>query len=78
MMRIQILGSGCPRCQELTMNAQQAVVEAEVEASVGKITDLREISRFGVMMTPALAIDGKVKASGRVLTPEEIKRLIAA
>lgn len=78
MKRIQILGSGCPRCQELMRNAQQAVVEAEIEASVEKVTDLQEIMKFGVMMTPALAIDGKVMASGRVLAPEEIKKMLTA
>ncbi|NUP90283.1 MAG: TM0996/MTH895 family glutaredoxin-like protein [Candidatus Sumerlaeia bacterium] len=77
MKRIQILGTGCPKCQQLVANSQQAVVEAEVEASVEKVTDLQEIMKFGVMMTPALAIDGQVKASGRVLSPEEIKKLIA-
>jgi small redox-active disulfide protein 2 len=77
-MRIQILGSGCPRCQQLAMNAQQAVIEAEVQASVEKITDLKEISKHGVMMTPALAIDGVVKSSGKILSPEEIKRLLQA
>lgn len=77
MKRIQILGTGCPKCQQLVANSQQAIVEAEVEASVEKVTDLQEIMKFGVMMTPALAIDGQVKASGRVLSPEEIKKLIA-
>ena len=78
MKRVQILGTGCPKCQQLTQNAQQAIIEAEIEGVVEKITDLQEIMKFGVMATPALAIDGEVKSSGRRLSPEEIKSLITA
>jgi small redox-active disulfide protein 2 len=71
-MKIQILGTGCPKCNQLYQNAQQAVVEADVE----KVTDLNDIMAFGVMVTPALAIDGQVKASGKVPTVEAIKEMI--
>jgi small redox-active disulfide protein 2 len=58
-------------------NAQKAVQDAGIEATVEKVTDIGTIVGFGVMMTPALAIDGEVKAVGKVLSPEEIKKLLA-
>ncbi len=76
-MKIQILGTGCPKCKTLAANAEQAVTESGVDAEVIKITDIMEIMKFGVMMTPALAIDGEVKSVGKVLTPEDIKQLIS-
>jgi small redox-active disulfide protein 2 len=75
-MKIQILGTGCPKCRQLTANAEQAVKEKGVTAEVVKVTDLNEIMNFGVMMTPALAIDGTVKSVGKVLTTDEIKALL--
>lgn len=76
MIKIQILGTGCPKCQQLTQNAQQAIVEAGIEAAVEKVTDLKQIMAFGVMATPALAIDGQVKSSGKLLSSDDIKRLL--
>ena len=75
-MKIQILGTGCPKCNQLYQNAQQAVDESGIEAAVEKVTDLKDIMAFGVMVTPALAIDGQVKASGKVPSAEDIKRMI--
>lgn len=75
-MKIQILGTGCPKCNQLYHNAQQAVIESGIEAAVEKVTDLNDIMTFGVMVTPALAIDGQVKASGKVPTAEAIKEMI--
>ena len=75
-MKIQILGTGCHKCNQLYQNAQQAVTEAGVEAAVEKVTELNDIMAFGVMVTPALAIDGQVKASGKVPTAEAIKEMI--
>ena len=75
-MKIQVLGTGCPKCKQLTANAEQAVQEKGVTAEIVKITDLNEIMGFGVMMTPALAIDGIVKSVGKVLTAAEIKALL--
>jgi small redox-active disulfide protein 2 len=77
MKLIQILGTGCPKCEKLKKNAEEAAKLAGVEATVEKITDIGTIVGFGVMMTPALAIDGEVKAVGKVLSPEEIKKLLA-
>ncbi|MCC6126859.1 MAG: TM0996/MTH895 family glutaredoxin-like protein [Pirellulales bacterium] len=77
MKLIQILGTGCPKCAKLFQNAETAVKEAGVEATVEKVTDINVITGFGVMMTPALAIDGEVKAVGKLLAPEEIRKLLA-
>jgi small redox-active disulfide protein 2 len=75
-MKIQILGTGCPKCNQLYKNAQQAVTESGVDADVEKITDLNDIMSFGVMVTPALAIDGQVKTSGKVPSAEDIRNMI--
>ena len=76
MKLIQILGTGCPKCEKLKKNAEEAVKLAGAEAQVEKITDIGQITSFGVMMTPALAIDGQIKAVGKVLSPEEIKKFL--
>jgi len=74
MLRIQVLGTGCPKCKKLAENAEAAVKSAGIEYEIVKVTDLNEIMNFGVMMTPALAIDGKVKVVGKVPSPDEIKK----
>jgi small redox-active disulfide protein 2 len=71
-MKIQILGTGCPKCNQLEENARKAVGLAGVQCEVEKVSDLKEIMKLGVMITPALVIDGQVKASGKVLSVEEI------
>jgi small redox-active disulfide protein 2 len=76
MMTIQILGGGCPKCQKLAENAQAAITESGLEARIEKITDSDRIMDMGVMITPALAIDGKVKSTGKVLDKSEIARLL--
>jgi len=75
-MKVQVLGTGCAKCKTLFANAQEAVTAAGVEASVEKIEDIQRIIAFGVMITPALAIDGKVKIAGKILGADEIKKLI--
>ncbi|MBI3947724.1 MAG: TM0996/MTH895 family glutaredoxin-like protein [Armatimonadetes bacterium] len=75
-MKVQVLGTGCAKCKQLLANAEQAVREAGAPAEVEKVEDIQAILKFGVMTTPALAIDGKVKASGRVLSPQEIRKLL--
>lgn len=75
-MKIQILGTECSKCKKLAENAGEAIKETSFDAEIEKITDINEIMRFGVMMTPALAIDGQVKAAGKVLSTEEIIKLI--
>ncbi len=77
MKLIQVLGTGCPKCEKLKKNAEEAVRQAGIEATVEKVTDINVITGFGVMMTPALAIDGEVKLVGRVPSPDEIQKLLA-
>jgi len=75
--RIQVLGPGCYKCKKLAENAETAVKELGLDFEVDKITDMAVITGFGVFMTPALAVDGDVKVSGKVLSPEEIKKLLS-
>jgi small redox-active disulfide protein 2 len=77
MKLVQVLGPGCPKCKKLLRNAEQAVRAAGIEARVEKVSDINAIISFGVMMTPALAIDGEVKLVGHVASPEEIRKLLA-
>jgi small redox-active disulfide protein 2 len=76
MKLIQVLGPGCAKCEKLKHNAEDAVRQSGIQASVEKITDINEITSFGVMMTPALAIDGQVKSVGKVLSVEDIRALM--
>jgi small redox-active disulfide protein 2 len=76
MKKVQILGTGCPKCKKLAENAQAAITAAGLECELVKVTDINEITQFGVMLTPALAIDGQVKIMGKVPSPEEIRKLL--
>lgn len=75
--KIEILGTGCPKCRALERSATEAVAKFGVEAEVVKVDQLDEIVRRGILMTPALAVDGVVKSSGRVLSVDEIHELLA-
>ncbi|MGO8695479.1 MAG: thioredoxin family protein [Rectinemataceae bacterium] len=75
-MKIQILGSGCAKCRSLEEHARQAVAELGLTVEVEKVTDMEAIVSMGVMMTPALVIDGAVKSVGRVLTKEQVAALL--
>ena len=77
MKRIQILGTGCPKCKQLAENAETAAEELGLEYELEKVTEIGEIMKFGVMMTPALAVDGEVKAVGKVPPPDQIKGFLA-
>ncbi len=72
-MKISILGPGCSKCELLTKNAKLAVEEMGLECEIEKITDIQEIMKYGVMMTPGLVIDGQVKSVGKALSVEKIK-----
>lgn len=76
MKKIQILGTGCPKCTQLANNAKQALRETGIAGEVIKVTDIQQIMSFGVMMTPGIAVDGNVKSSGKLLSVEEIKKII--
>lgn len=75
-MEIKILGSGCSSCNDLLKRTEKAVEELGIEANFEKVTDMMQIMSFGVMKTPALVVNGKVKASGRVPSVEDIKDLL--
>lgn len=77
MKKIQVLGTGCAKCQKLTEAAEAAAKELAIEYELEKIQNIEDIVAFGVMVTPALAVDGSVKVSGRVPTPEEIKTFLS-
>ena len=77
-MKIEILGTGCPKCQKLYDNAAEALSKVGVEAEIVKVTALSDISGYGVMMTPALVIDKEVKAVGKVPSVEDIINFISA
>jgi small redox-active disulfide protein 2 len=75
-MTIQILGTGCTKCQQLTENAKAAAQELGLDFELEKVTDILKIIEYGVMATPALAVDGKVKLVGKVASPAEIRELL--
>ena len=77
MKKLQILGTECPKCKKLAANIEAAAKDLGIEYEIEKVTDINEIMNFGVMMTPALAVDGQVKVVGRVLPPDEIKKMLA-
>ena len=76
MKKIQILGMGCAKCNRLQENAEAAAKELGIEYKLEKVKDIDKIMSFGVMTTPALAVDGVVKAAGKLLTADEIKELL--
>jgi small redox-active disulfide protein 2 len=75
-VKIQILGSGCAKCNQLKDNAETAARELGLAYEIEKITDFREIARMGALVTPALAIDGRLKLVGRVASPEELTPIL--
>lgn len=77
MKKLQILGTGCPKCKKLAENTEAAAKALGIEYDMVKVTDINEIMKFGVMMTPALVVDGQVKAVGKVPSPDEIKKMMA-
>lgn len=77
MKKIQILGTGCPKCKLLTANAEAAVKALGIEAQVEKVEKIVDIVKFNVMVTPALVVDGQVKSAGKVLSEDEIRKFLA-
>ena len=76
MKKIQILGTGCPKCRKLTQNTETAAKELGIEYQIEKVTDINKIMQFGVIMTPALVVDSDVKSAGKILSANEIKTLL--
>ena len=77
MKKIQVLGTGCPKCKKLAENADLAAQAMGIEYELEKVTDINDIMKFGVMLTPALAVDGEVKVVGKVPDPEAIEDMLA-
>ncbi|NDY43374.1 thioredoxin family protein [Dissulfurirhabdus thermomarina] len=75
-MKIEILGPGCARCEALRANAEQAVKELGLEAEIEKVSEMGRIIGYGVLTTPGIVVDGKVKGYGKLFSVEEIKRLL--
>lgn len=76
MKKLQILGPGCPKCRQLAENTQTAAKDLGIQYEIEKVTDINDIMRFGVMLTPALAVDGQVKVVGKVPGVEELKKML--
>ena len=77
MKKLQILGTGCPKCSHLAERTEEAAKELGIDYELVKVSDINDIMSFGVMMTPALAVDGEVKVTGKVPGVDEIKELIS-
>ena len=76
MKKLQILGTCCPKCRKLAENAEAAAKALDLDYTIEKVTDIKEIMKFGVMMTPALAVDGVVKVVGKVPDQDAIKPML--
>jgi small redox-active disulfide protein 2 len=76
MKKLQILGTGCPKCKKLAENAEAAAKDLGIEYKIEKVTDINDIMKMGVMMTPALVVDGEIKVVGKVASAEDIKPLL--
>lgn len=76
MKKIQILGTGCPKCKKLAEVAEKAAQELGIDFELSKVTDINEIMKFGVMMTPGLVVDGVVKIVGKVPNLDETKKML--
>ena len=76
-MKIEILGVGCPKCKLLTANVEAAVKELNIGAEISKVEDIGKIIEYGVMTTPALVVDGAVVSAGKVLSKDEIKKILS-
>ena len=75
-MEIKILGTGCPKCKHLEMITKDVITEEGIDAEVNKVEDMMEIMSYGIVSTPGLVVDGKVKVSGRVPSKDEIKKML--
>lgn len=77
-MKIQILGTGCPKCKTLTEAAEHAAKDLGIAYEIEKVTDIEKIMSFGVMMTPALVVDGDVKVVGKIPAADELKKILSS
>ncbi len=77
MRKLQILGTGCPKCHKTAEVVEEVAESLGIEYELQKITDVKEITKFGVMMTPALAVDGEIKVVGKVPSADEVKKILS-
>ncbi|ATS18797.1 thioredoxin family protein [Synechococcus sp. PCC 6717] len=77
-LKVEILGTGCKKCQQLEANAKEAIAHRQLDAEIAHITDTMEIVKRGVMKTPALVVDGNVLSQGKVLEAKDIEALLPA
>ena len=77
MKEIKVLGPGCPNCEKLARETQKAAYELSLECHIEKVTDIQKITSYGVMITPALVVDGQVKFSGKVPSVEQLKAILS-
>lgn len=77
MKEVKVLGSGCPKCQELLRQTERAIRELGLECRVEKVTDIVQITDYGVMMTPALVVDGEVKSTGKIPPLDALKQMLS-
>jgi len=77
MKTLQVLGTGCPKCRKLAEATEEAARHLGIDYKLEKVTDITAIMSFGVMMTPALAVDGKVKVSGKIPSAEELRDILS-
>jgi small redox-active disulfide protein 2 len=77
MMKIEILGVGCPKCKQLAVNVEVAVKELNIAVEIFKVSDIDKIIEYGVMITPALVVDGTVVSVGKVLSKDDIKKIVS-
>ena len=74
-MKIEVLGPGCPRCQATEKNVKEAIKQLGLDAEIAKVQDIKEIMKYGILATPGVVVDGKVKVSGKIPTVEDLKAL---
>lgn len=75
-MKIEVLGTGCPKCKKTLENVQKAIKDLGVDAEIVKVDKIEEIMKYGVMVTPAIAINGEIKVAGKIPSPEQIMEWI--
>lgn len=77
MKKILVLGTGCPKCEKLKKDVETVVSELGIDAEIDKITDIQQMMQYGVMTTPALVVDGEVKAAGKSPSTDELKKMLS-
>ena len=77
MKDVKILGTGCPKCNDLYRLTEMVVRQMDLDCRIEKVTDIRQITSYGILMSPALVVDGVVKVSGKVPSQEDLKEMLA-